>query len=74
MSYVCKVIFQEILAQKNYAGSKSHIYTKNVKLFLSTKWATSWQNQQNGMCTQWRLRSVWASAQSDQSLRCALNG
>ena len=37
MSYVCKVIFQEILAQKNYAGSKSHIYTKNVKLFLSTK-------------------------------------
>ena len=33
-------------------------------------WATSWQNQQNGMCAQWRLRSAWASAQSDQSLRC----
>ena len=33
-------------------------------------WAASWQNQENGMCTQWRLRSAWASAQSDQSLRC----
>ena len=34
-------------------------------------WATSWQNQQNGMCAQWRLTSALASAQSaDQSLRC----
>ena len=33
-------------------------------------WAPSWQNQQSGMCAQWRLRSAWASAQSDQSLRC----
>ena len=30
-------------------------------------WAASWQNQQNGMCAQRRLRSAWASAQSDQS-------
>ena len=37
-------------------------------------WAASWQNQQNGMCVQRRLRSAWASAQSDQSLRCAFNG
>ena len=33
-------------------------------------WAASWQNKQNGMCAQRRLRSAWASAQSDQSLRC----
>ena len=33
-----------------------------------------WQNQQNVMCTQQKLRSAWASAQSDQSLHCALNG
>ena len=33
-------------------------------------WAASWQNQQNGMCTQQRLRSAWASVQSDQSLCC----
>ena len=32
--------------------------------------AASWQNQQNGMCAQQRLRSAWTSAQSDQSLRC----
>ena len=25
------------------------------------KWAASWQNQQNGMCAQRRLRSAWAS-------------
>ena len=33
-------------------------------------WAAAQQNQQNGMCAQWRLRSAWASAQSDQSLCC----
>ena len=27
-------------------------------------------NKQNGMCVQRRLRSAWASAQSDQSFRC----
>ena len=36
----------------------------------SFKWAASWQNQQNGMCAQQRLRSAWASTQSDQSLHC----
>ena len=30
-------------------------------------WAASWQNQQNGMHAQRRLRSAWASTQSDQS-------
>ena len=32
--------------------------------------AISWQNQQNGICAQQRLRSAWTSAQSDQSLHC----
>ena len=32
------------------------------------------QKQQNSMCAKQRLRSVWASAQSDLSLCCALNG
>ena len=31
-------------------------------------WATAGQNQQNDLCIQQRLRSAWASAQSDQSL------
>ena len=30
-------------------------------------WAASWHNQQNGMCAQQRLRSAWASTESDQS-------
>ena len=34
----------------------------------------TWQNQQSGMCAQRRLRSTWASTQSDQSLRCARYG
>ena len=34
----------------------------------------SWQNQQNGMRTQRRLRSAWTFTQSDQSLLCKLNG
>ena len=33
-------------------------------------WASARQNQQNGMCTQWRLRSAWVSAPSDLSLCC----
>ena len=30
-------------------------------------WASAWQNLQNGICAQRRLRSAWASAQYDQS-------
>ena len=39
-------------------------------MYFKYIWATSWQNQRNGMCAQQRLRSAWASAQSYQSLRC----
>ena len=41
-----------------------------LKWFQYENWATAWQNQQNDLCTQRRLRSAWLSAQSDQSLRC----
>ena len=34
------------------------------------KWAAARQNQQNDLYAQRRLRSAWAYAQSDQSLRC----
>ena len=40
--------------------------------FASVIWAASWQNQQNGIRAQRRLKSAWASAQSDQSFRCPL--
>ena len=36
------------------------------------KWDGAWQNQQNDLCTQRRLRSAWESTQSDQSSLCAL--
>ena len=39
----------------------------------NTRWAGSWQNQRN-YCAANEDRPVWASAHSDQSLRCALSG
>ena len=33
-------------------------------------WAASWQDQHNDLCAQRRLRSAWALAHSDLSLRC----
>ena len=35
---------------------------------MRDKWATARQNEQNGMCAQRRLRSVWVTTQCDQSL------
>ena len=46
-------------------------WQRPVKTFTKSYiWAVLWQNQQSGTCAQGRLRSAWASAQSDQSLRC----
>ena len=53
-------------------------YTRlNSILSFRIIWAAARQNQQNDLCAQQRLRSAWvdlrsawASAQSDQSLRC----
>ena len=57
-------------------GSKCFANSRNWKYSVKESfiWAATWQNQQNDMCAQRRLRSAWASAQSDQSLRSALNG
>ena len=43
-------------------------------LSLLYNWAVARQNQQNGMCAQWRLGSARASAQSGQSLCCLHEG
>ena len=37
-------------------------------------WAAIWQKPTKWLCAQQRLRSAWASAQSDQSLRCPHEG
>ena len=37
---------------------------------MYTIWAASWQNQQNDLWAQWRLRTAWVSTQYDQSSLC----
>ena len=39
----------------------------DMTIQIHLKWATEIQNQQNDLCAQRRLRSAWASTQSDQS-------
>ena len=58
---------------ETYISDENNIWPWETCAAMAVKdedWATSWQNQQNGMCAQRRLRSAWASTQSDQSLRC----
>ena len=79
----CKEIFQYIchVKQKNAQEKINYyIFMWNNKRVHTEKsnanniWAAPWQNYPNGMCAHRELRTAWASAQSDQSLRCALNG
>ena len=54
-------------APKNHCISILFLAHSSLDNYIS---AAAWQNKYNGLCAQWRLRSAWASAQSDQSLRC----
>ena len=41
----------------------THHYCKNQKHWApGKKWSAAQQNQQNDICTQWRLRSVWSES------------
>ena len=60
--------FYDRIALKDFALGFQHSQLHSHEI-----WAASWQNQQNGMYAQRRLRSAWASTQSDQSLRCPLD-
>ena len=73
MKLSCKVIYLFILLEKLAVLIVYWLYIfviYGLKDIQSEKenWAASQQNQQNYLCAQWRLRSAWASAQSDQSL------
>ena len=46
------------------------LYLVTLGIKLNTYEPPHDKTQQNGMCAQRRLRSAWASAQSDQSLCC----
>ena len=48
--------------------AKACAFSTDTPLGQKQKWAASWQN--HGMWAHRRLRSAWASGQSDQSLRC----
>ena len=59
---------------RDYPWNKGKTLPDLIINVVQVMWAASWQNQQNDVCVKRRLRSAWESAQSDQSLRCALNG
>ena len=58
--YRCQNAYLNLISENVIFRSNEIIKKKQKK---KNKWADSWQNQQNGL-----------SAQSDQSLRCALSG
>ena len=62
-----KTQYWYLLWSRGIGGREIHWIT------CKNKWPAAWQNQQHDMCTQQRLRSAWASSQSDQSLQCALS-
>ena len=69
---------QHMFLWRNNENYPSVVPTQPPYLFHSINWQDIWassrENQHYGMCAQRRLRSAWASAQFDQSLRSALNG
>ena len=66
------MVWEQRLHQVNhvYANTLQWHTQWFLKWFQYENWATAWQNHQNDMCAQRRLRSTWASVQSDQSQRC----
>ena len=51
-------------------GCTLTVFNSHGGTYNKINWATSRQNQQNGMCAKRRLRSARAPTQSDKSLRC----
>ena len=70
--------FRRFTSKLSWSWSWRHnlsVFEKlKIAMFIKSVWAEAWQNKQNDLCTQRRLRSDCASIQSDQSLRCALSG
>ena len=52
-------------------GGSNVFNTAFISIGIESKWADSWQNQQNDLCARGRLRSVWASISVwSESLLC----
>ena len=59
-------------ADKTLCINRNMFWNKSMKIIHNSPpgiychiWAILWQNQQNDLCAQRRLRSAWASTQSD---------
>ena len=63
ISLICTFTFLPIIFQ----DLKPSNIAVNEDCELKVIWAAAWQNQQNDLCRSAKLRSAWASAQSDQS-------
>ena len=75
-SFYLTRIFNQIFVQPCIVHNNRNVF---VHMFLDTvlrqkmhnRWAAAGQKHQNDLCAKKRLRSAWASAQSDRSLRCS---
>ena len=63
-------LWQDCVDAQARLSLTDHLCDKDHNFVGLLKWDVAQQNQQNDLCAQWRLRSTWASAQSDQSLCC----
>ena len=59
----------DFLSTSNFFHMRKHEFICTFQRHMI--WAAAWQNKENDLCAQQRLRSAWASAQSDQSLLSA---
>ena len=65
------LLIDRICSLKNRGNvGKGILWVLQITWVVKLIWAATRQNQQTGMCAKRRFRSAWASAQSDQSLRC----
>ena len=62
-----------LIFNESYRNTCKYSESRNNLVLCSKIWAATWQNHQNE-CAPSEDRSAWTSAQSDQSLRCALIG
>ena len=62
-------VSDDFLSTFNFFHMRKHEFICTFQRHMI--WATAWQNKENDLCAQQRLRSAWASAQSDQSLLSA---
>ena len=72
--------FKKIVGRADFSDQFKKIIVRykrigyNINIMQQSACLVTQQNQQNDLCTKWRLRSACPSLLSDQSLRCVLNG